>query len=688
MKWVACLQCVLLMSMLQIPAVLAQAEGASALEEVVVSATRIPTEWSRLPAAVAWVDQDEIQQGRQQLGLDESLVNIPGVFSQNRYNFAQDLRVSIRGFGARANFGIRGIMLIADDIPLTMPDGQGNVDSIDLGSATSVEVLRGPASAVYGASSGGVITIRTEDGPDIPFLSGRISAGAYDYFLAQMKAGGQAGDLNWIVNASDTRLDGYREQSRYERTLWNSKFRYDFADSSSLTVVFNAVDSPRAQDPGALTAAEAEADPRQAAPRNLQFDADEAVQQQSLGMAWRKPVNERNELFLRGYVIQRDFQNLLPFDINSNGQGGSVDLDRSVGGVAGHWSWDQALGGSRQNRLVLGFDLAEQRDLRERFANNEGVPGILTTRQDEDVSSASLLLEDAWDISQQLLLTLGARFDDMEYSVNDRTSAGGSGQTAFQEFSPMAALSWSHSPGLNLYGNISTSFDPPAIAELVNPDGPTGFNQALSPQTATNYEIGFKGVQGGRLRYELALFHIDVTDEIVPFELDGAGQAFFRNAGRSTHDGVEAGMNLELVPGLSSRLAYTWSDFSFKRFSEPNGTVYDGNRIPGVPQHQFHLDLAWRQASGFYAGVDFLYVGTFFANNANTVETEAYFVSNVRLGFRRSSGDWTFEPFIGVNNLLDEAFMDNIRINATFGRYYEPAPERNVYAGMELRLDL
>ncbi|MGH8034811.1 MAG: TonB-dependent receptor domain-containing protein, partial [Lysobacterales bacterium] len=246
----------------------------------------------------------------------------------------------------------------------------------------------------------------------------------------------------------------------------------------------------------------------------------------------------------------------------------------------------------------------------------------------------------------------------------------------------------------NLYGNISTSFDPPAIAELVNPDGPTGFNQSLDPQTATNYEVGFKGLgqdtDWGRLHYELALFHIDVQDEIVPYELNGAGQAFYRNAGRSSHNGIEAGVSAELVPGLIGRLAYTWSDFTFKDFSEPgsNGSsasVFDGNRIPGVPQNQAHFDLAWQPASGFYAGIDFLYVGPFFANNANTVETDAYFVSNLRTGYRWTSDAWSFEPFVGVSNLFDEAYMDNIRINATFGRYYEPAPERNIYAGAELR---
>jgi len=662
---------------------MAQATTSSALEEVIVSATRIPLEWSRMPVAAGRVGQDEIQLGRQQLGLDESLVNIPGLFFQNRYNFAQDLRISIRGFGARANFGIRGIKLFADDIPLTMPDGQGN-----MGSAQSIEVIRGPVSALYGAAGGGVINISTEQGPETPFLSGRISAGAYDYHLAQAKAGGQTGKFNWFINLSATELDGYRAQSRYERSLLNSKFRYDFDDTSSLTVVFNATDSPMAQDAGALTAAEVLQDRRQAAARNVEFDADEAVQQQKLGLVWRKALNGANDVLLRAYGIRRDFQHLLPFAINSNGQGGGGDLDRKVAGLGGHWSWKRSLGGAGSNRLVVGFDVDQQRDLRQRFANNQGFAGALTTRQDEDVSTRSLFAEDAWAMTQQLTLTAGARFDDMQYDVTDRTAGNGSGATAFQQFSPMVSLAWSPSAQLNLYGNLSTTFDPPAIIELANPNGPSGFNQDLGPQTATNYEIGAKGWLTDRVRYELALFHIDVKDEIVPFELESSGQSFFRNAGQSTHDGLEAGISLELVPGLTGSAAYTWSDFTFKTFSEPGGKVFDGHRIPGVPQHQFHLDLAWRQSSGFYAGWDLLYVGAFFADNANSVKTDSYLVSNLRAGYRWSSRRWELQPFLGVNNLFDETYMGNIRINAAFGRYFEPAPQRNVYAGVELRFGL
>ena len=665
---------------------LAQEEAAE-LEEIVVYASRIPTGLADLPFAAGSVTGEQVQRARQQLGLDESLARVPGLFFQNRYNYAQDLRIAIRGFGARANFGIRGIRIFADDIPQTLPDGQGSVDAIDLGSVRSVEVIRGPFSAVYGSSSGGVIHVRTEDGPSEPVLSGRLNTGSYGFRQWQAKAGGQiggeSGGLNWLANLSSTRLDGYRDQSEYRSDLFNSKFRYDIDATSSLTVVLNAVDSPTADDPGGLTAREVASDPRQAAPRNLLFDAGEALEQQTLGVAFRKDFAEGRELLLRSYYQQRDFTNSLPFDVNSNGQGGAVDLQRRFGGFGAQYGWTFDWG-SVGHRLVAGVDYDAQRDHRRRYANNQGIPGELTTDQDEDVTTAAIFLQDVVDLSQTVSLTLGARYDDVDYSVQDRTGAPGSGQRSFKEVSPMIGLSWAVSEPLRLYGNVSTSFDPPATTELANPYGPTGFNPDLDSQTATNYEVGLKGLLSGKARYELALFRIDVRDEIVPFELEGSGQSFFQNAGSSTHQGLEASLVVELLPGLTGGASYTWSDFTFDEFRDPGGDVFDGNRIPGVPEHLLALDLEWSHASGWYAGWDLLYAGDFFADNANTVSTGGYTVSNLRAGFRWQSGRWSLEPFAGVNNLFDEAYMSNVRINAAFGRYYEPAPDRNIYGGIRV----
>lgn len=667
--------------------VAADSSDSGPLEEIIVTATRIPSTAERLPFAVGSIGQQEVQRARQQLGLDEALVAVPGLFFQNRYNFAQDLRIAIRGFGARANFGIRGIRIFADDIPLTLPDGQGSVDTIDLGSVEQIQVIRGPFSAVYGSASGGVIDIRTEDGPEAPFISGRLNLGSYDYRQVQLKSGGQAGRLNWLANLSGTSLDGYRDHAEFESRLLNSKFRYDFDDTASLTVVFNAVDQPTANDPGGLNAREVAEDRRQAAPRNLLYNAGESLEQQSLGLAFRKKIGNSQELMLRNYYVRRQFNNRLPFSVNSNGQGGSVDLDRSFAGLGGNYSWANTIG-SRSNHLVIGFDYDAQRDHRKRFANDQGVLGDLTTNQDEDVTTTGFYVQDVLDLSATVALTLGGRFDDVEYELTDRTSGGGNGQRNFSEFSPMLGLAWALKDKVNLYGNVSSSFDPPATTELANPYGPTGFNPDLESQTATNFELGMKGLVAGRLRYELALFHIDVKDEIVPYELEGSGQAFFENAGRSTHDGLEASLSLELIPGLVGTATYTYSDFNFDEFQGLDGMNYSGNRIPGVPDHLFNFDLSWSHSSGFYAAWDILYVGRFFANNANTVETRDYVVSGLRAGYRWKSLHWTLEPFAGINNLFDREYMSNVRLNASFGRYYEAAPERNVYAGLTLRYGL
>jgi len=387
---------------------------------------------------------------------------------------------------------------------------------------------------------------------------------------------------------------------------------------------------------------------------------------------------------LRNYYVKRQFDSLQPFTVNSNGQGGSIDLSRRFSGLGGSYSWNTALG-ARVNRMVIGLDYDAQRDHRKRFVNDLGVIGAQTTNQDEDVTTTGIYLQDVLDLSTAASLTLGGRFDNVEYKVSDRTASGGSGQRSFSHFSPMAGVNWAVRESLNLYGNVSTSFDPPATTELANPDGPSGFNRNLDAQTAWNYELGLKGLLTGRLRYELALFHIDVKDEIVPYELEGSGQFFFQNAGKSTHDGLEAAVSMELLTGLIGTATYTWSDFTFDVFRGLGGAVYDNNRIPGVPEHLFNLDLSWEHSSGFFAGWDTLYVGRFFADNANQVETGDYTVSNLRAGFRWKGGDWILEPFAGVNNLFGKEYNGNVRLNASFGRYYEPAPERNIYAGVLLR---
>jgi iron complex outermembrane receptor protein len=654
------------------------------IEEIIVTSTGLEEKQSRLPIAVGVVSKNNIQLGRQQLSLDESLSKIPGIFFQNRQNFAQDLRVSIRGFGARSSFGIRGIKIFADDIPLTLPDGQSSVDAIDLGSAKKIEVVRSPVSSIHGASSGGVINITTEDGTEIPFLSSRVNFGSFNFAQEQVKAGGQLDNSIYLINASNTRLDGYRDHSKYRSLLLNSKFRYYMNDDSELTVLLNAVNSPKAEDPGALNKNEVLQNRKQAAPRNLLFDAGEELNQETLGLTLTKELSSIHKIKFRTHFVDRDFKNKLPFVINSNGQGGSVKLDRLVTGAGANYIYSGNLF-NKSSRMMFGFDIDAQQDQRKRYANNQGVLGILTTNQDEDVTSYGYFFQNALEITKNVVLTIGSRYDEIKYDVDDKTGGNGSGTISFYELSPMIGFNWSIQPAFNLYGNVAQSFDPPTTTELANPNAESGFNSALKPQTALNFEIGLKGVLVDKLNYEIALFHIDVDDELIRYELTGSGQSFYENAGSSTHEGLEIAFSMQLFPGLTSSLAYTYSDFTFDTFRDRNGNNYSGNKIPGVPDNKFHFQLAYQQDSGFYTSFELLHANDFYANNANTVKSDAYTVSNIRAGFQRKWNHWEFSPFIGINNMFNEEYFDNIRLNASFGRYFEPASDRNYYGGFNIR---
>jgi iron complex outermembrane receptor protein len=653
------------------------------LEEVTVISTPFESQEVAVPVAIGSVGKDQIQLGQQQLSLQESLVSIPGLFFQNQYNFAQDLRISIRGFGARANFGIRGIKIITDGIPSTMPDGQGNVDDIDLGSARRIEVIRGPSSSLYGSAAGGVINIFTEDGPEIPFIEGRLTFGSHDFQKYQLKGGGQYKQLNYLGNLSHMSYGGYREHSKTENSLVNTKFRYELDPSSSLTVLINAVDSPKARDPGALTEREVKDDRRQAAHRNVLFNAGEEVNQQKIGLVYRRKFGEKHQIALRNFYLWREFDNFLPFDVNSNGQGGSVDLDRFFfGGGADYTYKDQLFG--RTNSLMAGFEINAQRDERKRFSNDFGVRGVLTTKQEEDVTGYGIFLQDEFVIMENLRLTLGARYDTLKYKVDDKIGSGSDSRT-FDQLSPMVGLLWTVIPEVNVYGNISTSFETPTTTELANPDGPTGFNRDLDPQTAINYEIGVKGLLPARMRYELALFHIKVKDSLVPFELSGSGQTFYESAGDSTHNGLEMSLIVQPVDRLTATLTYTYSDFTFDRFNDVGGNDFDGNKIPGVPDNMFYAGISYFHSTGFNVAWDIIYADNFFADNANDVESGSYTITNLRMGYLKEFKGWEVSFDLGINNMFKERYNNNIRLNASFDRFFEPAPELNIYGGIQVR---
>ncbi len=650
------------------------------LKPITVNATRVEKSAEEIPAAVSVTGQDEIQLGTEQLGLDESLAGVPGLFMLNRYNFAQDLRASIRGFGARSSFGIRGIKIIVDGIPETLPDGQGSVDGIDIGSARQIEVIRGPASSLYGNASGGAILIESEQGPVIPFAEARATTGDFGFNKLQVKTGGETGKLNYLVNLSDTTTDGYRDHSEFENTQLNARFKLELPADSSLLTSIHHTDQPIANDPGGITSEDVELDPTQAREQNVDFDAGESLQQTRIGLLYKTSLSEDRELEARIYHTDRDFSNRLPFQ-----GGGAVKLDRGFTGAG----IKLILGGDladRRNRLLVGLDYDRQDDDRSRFDNLMGVKGAQTLDQNELVTSVGAYLQNETRLSDTAELTAGLRYDEVEFDVSDRFLSDGddSGKIGLNQISPMAGISIKISSNTHLYATVSTAFETPTTTEFANPTG-GGFNKALDPQESTNYEYGIKQLTDS-YRFEAALFHIDVDDELTSFELSAQpGRTFYENAGSSSRDGLELSYTRQLTAELGLSLAYTYSDFVFDRFTNADGDVFDGNHIPGIPDDLLYLDLTWFGNSGFYASWDITYTSEIFADNANQTSVDSSNVSNLRFGHNGFYDEWEVGTFLGVNNLFDEDYNNNIRINAFGDRFFEPAPERNAYIGITVR---
>jgi len=635
-----------------------------------------------IPASISVVSGDEIRHTRQQLGLDEALARVPGVFFQNRYNFAQDLRIAIRGFGARSNFGVRGIKILIDDIPETLADGQSQVDSIDLASVRQIEVLRGPASAMYGNAAGGVINIQSERGGTEPFVEARYAVGDFGYRKQQLKAGGAVGRLDYLVSLSDLRIDGYRVHSEAKSTQINSLFRFRLDERSDFSLIISASDQPVSNDPGGVTLTDATANPRAARDRNVAFNAGEALDQQTIGLSYKRTTASGGVFAARNYYRFRDFSNRLPFT-----GGGIVAFDRFFAGGGVSYTQPFDFGGYR-HRLIAGVDYDRQRDDRQRFDNNEGMQGALTLDQDERITSTGLFVRDEIKVSDQITVTVGLRYDNVEFNVADSFLADGndSGSRSINDVSPSIGFVYAGTNQQVVYGNIATAFETPTSTEFANPDGGGGFNPDLRPQKSVSYELGLRGPLSETSRYEIAVFNIDVDDELIPFEIaTNPGRNFFSNAGKSTRRGMELALSAEPVPGLSLSLAYTWSRFEFDRFIDDNGNDFSGNTIPGIPESFAHADISYAHASGYFVAVDAMVSDKLFANNANSATVDGATVANFRFGFKKAYGKLEIEPFIGINNITDTAFTANVRINAFGGRFFEAGPERNVYGGVSVR---
>jgi len=645
------------------------------LAPVVVTAPRWEAPWLDTPAALTAIDAAEVQTGAQNLALDEPLNRLPGIYAQNRYNPAQGERLSIRGFGARANFGIRGVRVLVDDIPLTLPDGQTALEGLDLSLADRIEVIRGPASALYGNAAGGVVRVETREPERDEFRLG-LSTGSDGFREIRLDGGLARGDWSGLGAVSLQRLDGHRDHSEARENGFYGKLSRALSGGGQIIGIVSLVET-EFQDPGALTAAEMANDRTQAASRNLGFAADEETTQGRLGLVWHQPLGANRELRLRLFGGWRDFANRLPFE-----SGGQVELERRFAGAGVQYlhateQWRRPL------RVSVGADLELQRDDRRNYDNLAGRRGALALDQDEKVDAIGVFGQAEWQAADRWAFTLGARWDRNRIEVDDRFLSDGndSGRRSLSDASYQAGAVYALDDRQRLYANVGTAFETPTTTELANPAG-GGFSPDLESQRARNVELGLKG-EWPRLRYEASVFRTEVKDELISYQLgDETGRDYFRNAGRSRRQGLELAADWRFAPDWRIGAAYTEADYRFRDYVV-DGVNLKGKRLPGIPRRQLFTELAY-DTERYYGAVNLLGTDDLYADDANHERVDGYWLANLRLGLRRNLGQLRAELYAGINNLLDEDYAANIRINAAGGRYYEPAPGRSYYAGLKL----
>ena len=682
-------------------------EGTEELSSVVVTATRIAEDSRDLPISINRVDAQTIQSGQLQVNLSESLVTVPGVSAQNRQNYAQDLQLSVRGFGARSNFGVRGVRLYSDGIPGTMPDGQGQFSQFDLSSAGHIEVLRGPFSALYGNSSGGVISIFTEDAKPGYLYGAEVEYGAFNTQRYDLKTTGDNGAVNYVVDTSHFQTDGYRVHSDAQRNLFNAKLSLAPSDTSKLTVVGNAIETPFVQDPLGLTRAQFEANPTQAGVNAIAYNTRKNLDQEQLGVAYENNLSATDELFATTYTGHRgteQFQAIpMAQEANPLSPGGVIDLDRAYWGVDLHVADQRSVAGTPL-LVVAGLnydDLAETRKGYLNYVGTEtGVQGALRRYETNYVYDFDQYLQAQWDPAARWRLIAGVRNSLVDVTSHGHLAVidGADSEVHYSAVNPVAGVTYRATEAVNIYGSYGKGFETPTLNDLAyrSVDGSLpGLNLGLKPARSDNYETGIKA-GNDRMRADLAAFYIRTRDELAVLQ-NSAGRAVDQNIGETTRRGLELGTEAVFTGGFSGRLVYTYiravvQQPYFTCVTTPCNPlapgppppsyqlVPAGSYLPALARNALYAGVTWRYAPlGFSTTLDTVGRSRIYVNDRNSDAADGYWVVNLRAGFEQETTHWRFSEFARLDNLADRAYVGTVIVNETNSRFFEPAPGRTAY---------
>ena len=685
---------------LLLPLVSAGPTALAAEQTMVVTAAPSAVSELDTPAAVSVVNGDEMRQAAPRVNLSESLGAVPGLQVQNRQNYAQDLQLSIRGFGSRSTYGVRGLRIYVDGIPATMPDGQGQTSNIDIGSLDSLEVLRGPFSALYGNSSGGVINATSQTGSQPPTIEASSYYGSFGTWHYGMKAtgavgdGSHAGDVDYVVSTNRFTTHGFRDHSGARKNLANAKLGVRINDVSKLTLLFNSVDI-KANDAGGLSYDEWQNNPRQS-PRGDEYNTRKTIKQTQAGLRYERQLSEQDDLSVMMYAGEREttqYQSIprAP-QLKPTHAGGVIDLTRHYQGIDTRWTHRGELLVPVTFTTGLDYEtMSERRKGYENFVMSNGAPqygekGDLRRNERNLMWNVDPYLQTQWQLTEKLSLDAGVRYSSVWFDSNDYYITPGngddSGEASYHKWLPAGSLKYAVTDAWNVYVSAGRGFETPTINELSYRSGDQGgLNFGLQPSTNETVEIGSKARIGNGL-LTAALFQTDTDNEIV-VDASSGGRTSYKNAGKTRRQGMELGLDQQFGESWRLKAAWTWLDATY-RTNVCDDASCKGNRIPGIARNMGYASFGYQPEKGWYAGSDIRYMSDIMANDENTAKAPSWTVVGLTTGYKWSYGKMDMDLFGRVDNLFDRSYAGSVIVNESNGRYYEPAPGRNYGIGLNL----
>ncbi len=663
------------------------------LDPSVVTGSRSASPTFDLPYSVDSISHEQISDGQLGINASEALSRVPGLVVQNRQNYAQDLQISSRGFGARSAFGVRGLKLIADGIPASTPDGQGQAATFNLDTAERIEVLRGPAATLYGSNAGGVIQMFSRDGEGPPRIGAETLVGSDGMNKNHLTAEGAANGAGFVLDASRMDTNGYRDHSSARRDQTFAKLNLQPDDDSKLALIYSSLEQNGTQDPLGQTWEAYKADPRSVAPAALQYNTRKSIDHQQLGMNYERYIGDAT-LQVNAYTGRRSVIQYLSIPATfasgapnpANARGGVVAFDRKFYGGSVHWL-QPITSAPGELTLITGLDYDRSQDDRQGYSNTldgvHGVKGALGRDEIDTATSLDPFVQANWLLGDWTLQA-GLRHSSMKMDVDDHFTSDGndSGSKTYQKNTPSVSVMYAFTPDLHGYVSAGKGFETPTQAESAYSSTANGFNFALKPSVSKQYEIGLKAKLGQDTRLNAALFQITTDDELVVQQSSG-GRTTYQNAGKTLRRGFELGLESQLSEQWSTTLAYTRLQATYDSdFTNSGKAIEKGNYLPGVPQTTLFAELNWKPRDWVSTALEGLYRSKVYVEDTNQQRAApGYSVFNWRARFEQKVEHWTFHQTVRLDNLLDRQYVGSVIVGDGNFRYYEAAPGRSWYAG-------